>query len=204
MHLSFKALSPIALLALSACGDVTPDYESYKTANPYASGIHQAGDGDASLSASTPASTGPLNIIPAPYVPAPANPVTTSAPLPGPVTVSAPLLAQAAPTAATTTFNMLYETSRSGGTARVNGETVEIKRAGKATTGTVSYLVFFMGKRGAPTTIPAAQQAGLAVSLVRGMTQCQINGPAIAPGSDVLSMVSGVPEARWTVQAQCL
>lgn len=178
-------LAASVLTSLAACeANLEPDYESYKTANPYDYGPYRP--------QSTPRS-GASDMAPVVTTePAIASPAPTAAPVPSP-----------APAAGTSTFNMVYETSRSGGTARINGERVEVKRVGKATSGEVTYMVLYMGKNGATTAIPEAQQAGVAASLVRGMTQCQVSGPATSSGGDVLSMIGGVPEARYTVRAVC-
>lgn len=178
-------LAASALVALTACGgDVTPDYESYKTANPYGSGAGQVTTAPAPVAASATPSV-------------PATPVASSG-------VAADVASRTpAMTGSRVAFKMTYETNRMGGTARVNGETVEVRRAGKATSGNVTYVVMFMGKSGRPTAIAPAQQPGIAADVVRGMSLCQVTEPAMASSGDVLSFVGGVPEARYIVKAVC-
>ncbi|WP_226550403.1 hypothetical protein [Celeribacter naphthalenivorans] len=183
-------LAASALIALAACGgDVTPDYESYKTANPYGSGARQV----------TPAPA-PVATSAAPYVSATPAPAVAA---PTPVASSGAASRTPATTGSRVAFKMTYETNRMGGTARVNGETVEVRRAGKATSGNVTYVVMFMGKSGQPTAIAPVQQPGIAADVVRGMSLCQVTEPAMASSGDVLSFVGGVPEARYIVKAVC-
>lgn len=98
---------------------------------------------------------------------------------------------------------MLYTTSRKGGKAIVNGETVEVLRMGKATSGSVSYIVMFMGRNGTPTQFDPGLQATISTSLVEGMTTCRATAAPRAGAGDVLDFIGGVPEQRFIVPVQC-